>query len=151
MSPSRSLFLKIALLLVFATLILWAGRLPAEREERAPVPVLLPTANMSPAGPGVAPARPPARVARLPSPVSHPTRINLNRASVDELQTLPGIGPVLAQRIVARRTVKPFRAIEELGEVQGIGKKRLARLRPLVTVSSGGSPAVPPLPAKMLQ
>jgi len=62
--------------------------------------------------------------------------MDVNRASQEELQTLPGIGPVLARRIVDRRTARPFRDVEELTEVKGIGEKRLARLRPLLTVSA---------------
>ena len=61
--------------------------------------------------------------------------VDLNSASVPELDGLPGIGPVLAQRIVDRRTaVGPFRAVDELVEVQGISARMLEELRPLVTV-----------------
>jgi len=61
--------------------------------------------------------------------------LDLNRASAAELQALPGIGPALAERIVAYRArqgrlAKP----EELMEVSGIGPKTYARLAPLVTV-----------------
>jgi len=59
----------------------------------------------------------------------------LNRASVAELEELPGIGPTLAGRIVARREEQgPFRAVEELREVTGIGEKLFAQIAPLVTV-----------------
>jgi beta-lactamase superfamily II metal-dependent hydrolase len=62
----------------------------------------------------------------------HPDgRINLNRATRTELRTLPGIGPVLADRIVKRR---PFRSVDDLVDVDGIGEKRLADLRPFVRV-----------------
>ena len=49
-----------------------------------------------------------------------------------ELRRLPGIGPTLAQRIIARR---PYSKVEELNDVPGIGPKTMERLRPLVTVS----------------
>lgn len=62
-------------------------------------------------------------------------RLDLNRASAAELEELPGIGPTLAGRIVARREEQgPFRAVEELREVTGIGEKLFAQIAPLVTV-----------------
>lgn len=61
-------------------------------------------------------------------------RINVNRASVARLQALPGIGPALAGRIEAFRAQRPFRTVDDLERVRGIGPKTLDRLRPLVTV-----------------
>lgn len=62
-------------------------------------------------------------------------RLNLNTATLAELTALPGIGPVMAQRIVDYRTQQGrFRSVTELAKVRGIGKKRLAELAPLVTV-----------------
>lgn len=61
--------------------------------------------------------------------------LDLNSATVDELQTLPGVGPVLAQRIVNWRTENGrFTSVEELQEVDGIGEQRLAELRSAVRV-----------------
>lgn len=52
--------------------------------------------------------------------------VDVNSADLDALMTLPGIGPVLAQRILDYRTVNgPFRSLEELANVKGIGAKRL--------------------------
>ena len=57
-----------------------------------------------------------------PVPSSPPGRISINSASLSELQTLPGVGPVLAQRIVEFRDVNgPFGAVEDLLDVPGIG------------------------------
>ncbi|HET6967751.1 MAG TPA: ComEA family DNA-binding protein [Ornithinibacter sp.] len=61
--------------------------------------------------------------------------VSINTADLDGLDTLPGVGPVLAQRILDWRTQHGrFTSVEELGEVSGIGEKLLAQLRPLVTV-----------------
>ena len=61
--------------------------------------------------------------------------VNLNTADLAGLETLPGVGPVLAQRIVDWRTEHGrFSSVEELGEVSGIGDKMLSQLRPKVTV-----------------
>jgi competence ComEA-like helix-hairpin-helix protein len=59
--------------------------------------------------------------------------VPLNHAGVEELSALPGIGPALAARIVAYRdSAGPFRTVDELGRVRGIGPAKLAALRPLV-------------------
>lgn len=63
--------------------------------------------------------------------------IDVNRAGAEELQRLPGIGPVLASRIIAAREKAPFRTIDDLDRVSGIGPKTLAKLRPFVAVGSG--------------
>ena len=60
--------------------------------------------------------------------------VNLNTASVAELDALPGVGPVLAQRIVDHRKQGPFRSVDELDDVPGIGPARAAELAELVTV-----------------
>jgi competence protein ComEA len=61
--------------------------------------------------------------------------IDLNRAGAAELEELPGVGPTLAGRIVARREEQgPFTSVEELQEVTGVGAKLFAQIAPLVTV-----------------
>jgi competence protein ComEA len=61
--------------------------------------------------------------------------VDLNTAGVAELDSLPGIGPVLAQRIVDHRSRQgPFRSVEELDDVPGIGPSTAAELAGLVTV-----------------
>jgi competence protein ComEA len=61
--------------------------------------------------------------------------IDLNTAGVDDLDTLPGVGPATAQAIVAHRDEHgPFGAVDDLLEVRGIGDARLEALRDLVTV-----------------
>lgn len=61
--------------------------------------------------------------------------VNINTASLDQLEALPGIGPVLAQRIVDYREQHgPFGSVQDLLNVSGIGDSHLADLEPLVTV-----------------
>ncbi len=61
--------------------------------------------------------------------------VNLNSASAAQLIQLPGIGPSYAERIIAYRTEHgPFKSVDELEQVKGIGKKRLEKIRPFVTV-----------------
>jgi competence protein ComEA len=66
-------------------------------------------------------------------------RLDLNQASVEQLGALPGIGPTLAQRIVAhRQQFGPFLKVEDLRRVPGIGPKTYEKVRPHVTI---GEPA----------
>lgn len=61
--------------------------------------------------------------------------VSLNKATATELQTLPGIGAATAERILAFRKEKgKFTEIAQLMEVKGIGEKKLAKLKPLVTL-----------------
>ncbi|WP_294632549.1 ComEA family DNA-binding protein [uncultured Rothia sp.] len=63
------------------------------------------------------------------------TPVNINTATAEELQTLPRIGPAMAQRIIAWREAHGgFRSVDELDAVPGIGPSMLENLRPLVTV-----------------
>jgi competence protein ComEA len=60
--------------------------------------------------------------------------INVNTASAEELQRLPGIGGTLAGRVVAEREKRPFASVEDLERVSGIGSKTVEKLRPFVLV-----------------
>ena len=61
-------------------------------------------------------------------------RVSINRASREELETLPGVGPALAARIVEQRErYGPFRRAEHLMLVRGISERRFLRLRDLIT------------------
>ena len=68
--------------------------------------------------------------------------IDLNLANVKELQELPGVGPVTAQRIIdLREKGGRFHRVEDLLAVRGISQKKLDALRPYVTVSAPPPPA----------
>ena len=80
-------------------------------------------------------APPAIAIGQKPTP---PPALDLNAVDVQALQALPGVGPVLAERIVAYRRVHgPFRAAEDLLRVPGVGGKRWGRLRELVRVVEG--------------
>lgn len=123
---TRSLLIKLAMLTATIAVVFWIGwpvpkneTLETQLDQEATVqaPAVLP-----------APAVSPAQVT---------SKVNLNRASADELQALPGVGPVLAQRMVDWRKMHGrYRTVDDLQEVKGIGKKRLEQLRPLVTVKT---------------
>jgi len=64
-----------------------------------------------------------------------PAKVNLNTATVEQLDKLPSIGPVLAQRILAFRQQKGrFTAARQLQDVEGVGQKKYDQLKDLVTI-----------------
>ena len=67
-------------------------------------------------------------------------KLDLNQATVEELDTLPGVGPAIARRIVAFREKNgAFKRIEDLMNVRGIGEKTFLRLRDRIMVQSPSS------------
>lgn len=112
----------------------------------------LPTQPSTPATASTSPTSPshastPVHEATDPSdvpatePTSQPTEpdvtfpLDINTATLEQLQLLPGIGPVLAQRIIDyRNEIGGFTCVEELDEVKGIGQKILEKLLDLITV-----------------
>ncbi|HXE58617.1 MAG TPA: helix-hairpin-helix domain-containing protein [Gemmatimonadales bacterium] len=132
-----------------------AGRIVADRERNGPFGSLSGLDRVAGVGPGllraIAPhasfaGRPAFLVESLPAhrpeADSHPVRptpargpVDLNTATIEQLQALPGIGPVKARAIVKYRdTHGPFASTESLGQVAGIGPALAARLRGLVMV-----------------
>ena len=70
----------------------------------------------------------------LETPVS--SSLDINHGTREEFQGLPGIGPVLASRIIEhRKTFGLFADIEDLKDIDGIGEKKLAQLRPYIKIN----------------
>jgi competence protein ComEA len=87
----------------------------------------------APAPAAAGPASPAAPASKATAP---PAVVNLNSAPASALETLPGIGPALAARIVEYRTAHGrFTRIEQIQDVPGIGPKLFERVRPYLTVS----------------
>jgi competence protein ComEA len=79
-----------------------------------------------------APPRAPAATGKKMMPGDAP--LDLNQATGEDLQRIPGIGPKLAEAIVAARETKPFEFVDALRRVKGIGAKTLEKVRPFVIV-----------------
>lgn len=73
-------------------------------------------------------------VAEAPSDGAGQGVVNIQTASAEQLQLLPGIGPAKAQAIVESRERRAFRRPEDLLRVRGIGRATFRRLRPMITV-----------------
>ena len=74
---------------------------------------------------------------------AEPEPLELNRATLEELQKLPGVGPRKAEAILELRKKRPFTRITQLLEVKGIGRKTLERLKPWVRVEPAAAPPAP--------
>ena len=94
-------------------------------------PVAAPAGPAGTAGPAGGGAQPGA-------PVQPGVPLDLNTATVEQLDTLPGVGEVTARRIVEYREAHPFTSVDDLRQVSGIGDRRFEALKDLVTVSGAG-------------
>ena len=89
--------------------------------------------------PGVASsalAAPPSRAPSANDAASAPAGVvNLNTATVEQLDALPGIGPSKAKAIVAHREKQPFERVQDILHVKGIGRGTFRKLRPMLAVT----------------
>ena len=75
--------------------------------------------------------------------------VNLNTATSEELQQVPGIGPATAEKILQmRKSYGAFKSVDDLLAIRGIGKKRLDKMRKYLTVGKPGTPKNMPPSAK---
>lgn len=87
------------------------------------------------------PSMAPPRVVVEPKPAARTGKLELNHATLEDIESLPGIGPVLAERIIEYRKAKgAFRSVGDLRLVKGIGKKKFERVRMLVSVTPATKP-----------
>lgn len=86
-------------------------------------------------------AKPAAKTAAKPAAKpAAPGHVNLNTATAEELETLPGIGPVHAKEIIANR---PYKSVDDLERVKGLGKARIDEIRSRVTATMPAPAAAP--------
>lgn len=137
-----AILVLITCLAVSFTLGFLAGRVSAPGDTiitRAPEPTSPPAISTEAPAPErltVLTTVPPetAEETTLPA-AADPALINVNTATLSQLDTLPGIGPVLAQRIIDYREAHgPFTSPAQLLLVEGIGEKRLAEIIGLITI-----------------
>src|SRR6266704_2190392 len=75
--------------------------------------------------------------------------VNINTATSQELQQVPGIGPATAEKILQmRKSYGAFKSVDDLLAIRGIGKKRLDKMRKYLTVGKPGTPKNMPPSAK---
>ena len=132
----KSLLLKLGMLVVTMGMVLWMGWVRHVSVELPGASTQEPTAEFvnDSSRHGLTQNR--AASAKAVG-LHAPALLDLNRATAGELEALPGIGAVLAQRVIAfRESAGRFRTVEDLREVKGIGAKKFGRLKSLVTVST---------------
>lgn len=138
MSVLQSLLIKLGMLAMTMGVVLWVGWQVPQTMQRpdvthaASLPSENPSITRAAAGDSMVP---PGSASAAPALSTRPQRLDLNRATVADFDQLPGVGPVLAKRIMDyRKSVGRFHAVEDLRAVKGIGTKKLDQLKPFVTV-----------------
>jgi competence protein ComEA len=75
-------------------------------------------------------------------PATEVATVDINTASEEQLTALPGIGPSKAKAIIEYRQANPFRSVEEVMNVRGIGESTFGNLKEMLTVGSAGKDSV---------
>lgn len=126
MSPIRRIATTLALCALVATLTAtWLTSAPAAAGPSSPpAPAVAAT--------GGKPAEAPAKAKKKGAPTG---KLNLNTATTEQLELLPGVGPAKAERVVAwRKKHGGFKRVEDLRKVKGFGYKTLKKLAPYLDV-----------------
>ena len=143
MSVLQSLLIKLGMLAMTMGVVLWIGWQVPQTMQR---PAVTHAASLSSDGTAIATATSVYSTIQsgsesvAPALPNRPQRVDLNRATAADFDQLPGVGPVLARRMVDyRKSVGRFHAVEDLRAVKGIGKKKLEQLKPFVTVAKSAT------------
>jgi len=131
---SHPFFLKFALLSILITAAFWF-RIWAERGVRT---LTLPSERELPSAPVIASpllSNPTPPIVPREVSASSVEKVDLNSASAEMIEALPGVGPKLAREIVRYREEQgPFRKREDLLEIKGMGPKKLRQIEPYLTI-----------------
>ena len=143
MSMLQSLLIKLGMLAMTLGVVWWIGwQVPQTMQRPAVTHAASFSSETVPVATtevGAVPAAPMSWRESNQAP-SRPQRVDLNRATAADFDQLPGVGPVLARRIAEyRKSIGRFHAVEDLQAVKGIGKKKLDRLKPFVTVDASST------------
>ena len=143
MSLLQSFLLKLGMLAMTLGVVLWIGWQVPQTMQRPAVSYAASSSSENTAGATMSAgdSKPsPASVNEERTRSNRSQLVDLNRASAADFDQLPGVGPVLAKRMVDyRKSIGRFGAVEDLRAVKGIGKKKLEQLKPFVTVTKSAT------------